>query len=209
MVPLFEAEACILPGTGTVPDLLARWRAGDKAALHTLMPLVYSELHAVAHRCLRDERPGHTLQSTALVHEAYARLVGVQKPVQAKDHTHFIAVASRLMRQILVDYARQRGAEKRGPAYKVELTSDVDLPQRKSVDVVALDDALNRLSKHDPQQEKIVELRFFGGLTLEETAEALAISTATVKRDWNMAKAWLTRELQRGAGGINRPMGQS
>ncbi|MGD0404275.1 MAG: ECF-type sigma factor [Candidatus Acidiferrales bacterium] len=189
-------------------ELLARWREGDQDALQALIPLVYKELHALAHRHLRAERPGHTLQSTALVHEVYLRLVG-QGPAQTENRAHFIAVAARLMRQILVDYARNRRAAKRGPERKVELNETLDLPERKSVDVVALDDALNELSRRDEQQVRIVELRFFGGLTLEETAEVVGVSTATVKRDWNVAKAWLTREVQRGASGRNSPVAES
>ncbi len=188
-------------------ELLARWREGDQDALQALIPLVYKELHALAHRHLRAERPGHTLQSTALVHEVYLRLVG-QGPAHTENRAHFIAVAARLMRQILVDYARNRRAAKRGPEHKVELNETLDLPESKSVDVVALDDALNELSRRDEQQVRIVELRFFGGLTLEETAEVVGVSTATVKRDWNVAKAWLTREVQRGASGRNRPVAE-
>ncbi len=190
----------------SVTQILDRWKGGDEQALHVLIPLVYKELRAQAHRCLRAERADHTLQSTALVHEAYLRLMD-QNPAQTQNRAHFVAVASRLMRQILVDYARRRKAAKRGPEYKVQLDESVDVPQKKGVDVVALDDALNRLSRRDAQQGRIVELRFFGGLTVEETALALDISPATVKRDWNMAKAWLTRELGRGAVGKDQAMG--
>jgi RNA polymerase sigma factor (TIGR02999 family) len=189
--------------------LLARWRGGDQQALQELIPLVYRELHAVAHRYLRNERPGHTLQSTALVHEAYLRLMG-QSPAQTQDRAHFIAVAARLMRQILVDYSRNRRAAKRGADQKVLLSEFPDVPQKQQgMDVVALDDALNALAQRDEQQVKIVELRYFGGLTLEETAEVLRISPATVKRDWNVARAWLAREMQRGSGGRNKAMGES
>jgi RNA polymerase sigma factor (TIGR02999 family) len=184
-------------------QLLLRWRNGDPTALDALIPLLYRDLRLAARRCLRAERSDHTLQSTELVHEAYLRLAGDQ-PLQTENRTHFVAIAARLMRQILVDYARHRNAAKRGPHYKVELDAVFDLPQKERVDVVALDDALNRLSRRDLQQEKIVELRFFGGLTVEETAVALAISPATVKRDWNMAKAWLTREVGRYDSGRDR-----
>lgn len=197
------------PGAESLPsvgDLLAQWRAGNQQALQALMPIVYNELHAQAHRYLRAERPGHTLQSTALVHEAYLRLMD-QKPVATENRAHFVAIAARLMRQILVDYARQRRAAKRGPDCKVEFDENLEIPQKQGVDVLALDDALNQLSKRDAQQGKIVELRFFGGLTVEETAEALEVSPATVKRDWVMAKAWLTREVGRGSGGKDQAMG--
>lgn len=186
-------------------QLLLRWRSGDQAALQALIPLVYRDLRLAAHRCLRAERSDHTLQSTELVHEAYLRLAG-DHPLPTENRAHFVAIAARLMRQILVDYARRRSAAKRGPQYKLELDASFDLPQQESVDVVALDDALNRLSRRDVQQEKIVEMRFFGGLTVEETAMALEISPATVKRDWNMAKAWLMREVGRDALGRNRPV---
>ena len=158
---------------------------------------------------LRAERPGHTLQSTALVHEAFLRLVD-QSPVQFQNRAHFLGVAAKLMRQILVDYARRRRAAKRGPEYKVELDESFGVAQEQArgVDVLAVDDALIQLSRRDEQQGRIVEMRFFGGLTVEETAKALDVSPATVKRDWNMAKAWLTREMQRGAGGKNEAMGE-
>lgn len=187
-------------------QLLVRWRSGDQEALHDLIPLVYKELRLAAHRCLRAERPDHTLQSTELVHEVYLRLAA-HEPAMAMNRAHFVAIAAKLMRQILVDYARRRGAAKRGPQYKVELDESFYLPQRQSVDVIELDRALTLLSRHDAQQEKVVELRFFGGLTIEETAAALEISAATVKRDWNMAKAWLTREMGRGLHGEDRTMG--
>lgn len=186
-------------------QLLVQWRSGDQDALQALIPLVYRELRLAAHRCLRAERSDHTLQSTELVHEVYLRLAG-DRPLPSVNRTHFVAIAAKLMRQILVDYARRRGAAKRGPEYKVELDEGLDLPQKQNVDVVALDDALTRLAHRDQQQERIVELRFFGGLTVEETAAALEISPATVKRDWNMARAWLTREMGR-ASGKDRPMG--
>jgi len=192
----------------SINDLLARWRAGDQQALKALIPLVYDELHGLAHHFLRAERTGHTLQSTALVHEAYLRLVS-GTPAQTQNRAHFMAVAARLMRQILVDYARSRRAIKRGPEHKVELDDGLDLPQKQHLDIVALDDALNALSRRDAQQEQIVELRFFGGLTVGETAEVLDVSAATVKRDWLVAKAWLTREVRRGASGKNKTMGEN
>ena len=180
-----------------VTELLIRWRAGDREALRALVPLVYRELRAMAHRLLRAERAGHTLQSTALVHEAYLKLVK-QGPPEVQNRAHFFAVAARLMRQILVDYARSHGAAKRGAGCCVELGEGIEIPAKGSVNVIVLDDALNELSRRDAQQGQIVELRFFGGLTLEETAEVLDISATTVKRDWRVAKAWIARELQRG-----------
>ena len=180
-----------------VTELITKWRAGDQEALQALVPLVYKELRAVAHHYLRGERPDHTLQSAALVHEAYLRLVN-QGPREVGSRGHFFAVAARLMRQILVDYARSRRAAKRGGDCMVQLDEEIGPPQRMTVDVVALDDALNALSQRDTQQVRVVELRYFGGLTVEETAEVLDVSAATVKRDWNMAKAWLSREMRRG-----------
>jgi RNA polymerase sigma factor (TIGR02999 family) len=184
------------PSPDLATQLLLRWRSGDDAALDALIPIVYRDLRQAAHRALRSERSDHTLQSTELVHEVYLRLAG-DRPLTTENRTHFVAIAARLMRQILVDYARRRSAAKRGPQYKLELDACFDLPQKESLDVVLLDDALKRLSRRDQQQEQIVELRYFGGLTVEETAVALEISPATVKRDWTLAKAWLTRELRR------------
>lgn len=192
--------------THSATELLVRWRGGDEEALGALIPLVYAELRRAAHRCLQAERSDHILQTTALVHEAYLRLAGEQAPITL-NRPHFVAVASKLMRQILVDFARRRAAAKRGPQYLVKLDKCFHLPATENVDIVLLDEALNRLSRRDAQQEKIVELRFFGGLTVEETAAALGISPATVKRDWNMAKAWLTREVGRGRGGADQPLG--
>jgi RNA polymerase sigma factor (TIGR02999 family) len=183
-----------------VSELLVRWKAGDQEALEALVPLVYKELRDIARRHLQRERPGHTLQSAALVHEAYLRLLD-QRPFDTENRAHFLAVASRLMRQILVDYARSHGAAKRGADRRVELDASLVLPQVRSTDVVALDDALNDLSSLDEQQGRIVELRFFGGLATEEIAEVLGVSSSTVKRDWNVAKAWLTRQMKKGTRG--------
>lgn len=174
-----------------------RWKGGDQEALAALVPLVYKELRDIARHHLRRERPEHTLQSAALVHEAYLRLVD-QRPFDTESRAHFLAVASRLMRQILVDYARSHGAAKRGADRTVELDASLVLPQVRTMDVVALDDALNGLTQLDEQQGRIVELRFFGGLATEEIAEVLGISPSTVKRDWNVAKAWLTRHMRKG-----------
>ena len=195
-----------VPSQG-VTELLVKWRTGDEQALQALVPLVYHELRAVAHRYLRRERRSHTLQTEGLVHEAYLRLLD-GRPVATENRAHFVAVAARLMRQILVDYARSHQAAKRGSGQKVELTLGIEPPQSPRADVVALDDALNSLSQRDAQQGRIVELRFFGGLTIEETAVALDISPATVKRDWSMARAWLSREMKKGRHG-RRPVEQS
>jgi RNA polymerase sigma factor (TIGR02999 family) len=180
-----------------VSELLVRWKAGDQEALEALVPLVYKELRDIARRHLQRERPGHTLQSAALVHEAYLRLLD-QRPFDTDNRAHFLAVASRLMRQILVDHARTHGAAKRGANRRVELDTSLVLPQVRTTDVVALDDALKDLANLDEQQGRIVELRFFGGLSTEEIADVLGISPSTVKRDWNVAKAWLTRQMKKG-----------
>ena len=181
-----------------VTELLVRWRAGDPDALEALVPLVYKELRDIARHHLRRERPGHTLQSAALVNEAYLRLLD-QRPFDTENRAHFLAVASRLMRQILVDYARSHGAAKRGSDRTVHLDASLVLPQVRTTDVVALDDALNALSQLDEQQGRVVELRFFGGLATEEIAQVLGVSPSTVKRDWSVAKAWLTREMKKGS----------
>jgi len=195
------------PPSDSPSQLLLRWRNGDEQALQALIPLVYKELRQAAHRCLRAERADHTLQSTELVHEVYLRLAG-DRPLPTENRAHFVAIAAKLMRQILVDYARRRAAAKRGPQYKVELDESFVLPQRQPVDVLAVDSALHRLAVRDAQQERIVELRFFGGLTVEETAAALEVSPATVKRDWNMARAWLTREMGRSVRGRDPAVGE-
>lgn len=176
-----------------------RWRDGDREALDTLMPLVYAELRRLAQHYLRQERSDHTLQSTALVHEAYLRLAG-QNPPLWQNRAHFFGIAAHVMRQILVEYARAHNTEKRGGgACKLTLDAALDIQQKTDVDVIALDDALDRLCELDPQQSRIVELRFFAGLTIEDTAEVIGISPATVKRDWTSARAWLHREIARSA----------
>ena len=189
-------------------ELLIRWKAGDKEALEALVPLVYKELRDIARYHLQRERPGHTLQSAALVHEAYMRLLD-QRPFTTENRAHFLAIASRLMRQILVDYARSHGAAKRGADRRVELDASLILPQVKSTDLVALDDALNDLASLDEQQGRIVEMRFFGGLATEEIADVLGISESTVKRDWNVAKAWLIRQMRRDERGDTRPVAKN
>lgn len=195
------------PPSQAVTELLDKWKTGDREALNALVPLIYKELHGLAHYYLQGERSGHTLQTTALVHEAYLRLAK-QGPFQTQNREHFVALAARMMRQILVDHARSHRAAKRGPDCKVELSEGLDLPQPTGTDVLALDDALTELAQFDAQQCLIVELRFFGGMTLEETAAVMGISVATTKRDWTMAKAWLARELGKG-GDEQRSMGKS
>jgi RNA polymerase sigma factor (TIGR02999 family) len=185
----------LLPGSSNqVTQLLIRWSQGDNAACEKLFPLVYDELRRLARRCLAGERPDHTLQSTALVHEAYLRLVD-HSAVRSEDRVQFLAVAAQLMRRILVDHARMRYAAKRGGNCLTLALDDATLPQQREINLTALDDALHELSRIDPQQAQIVEVRFFAGLSTEETSQALGISPATVKRDWAMARAWPYREL--------------
>ena len=177
--------------------LLQGWREGDSKALDALLPLVYKELRRLAHFQLRSERPDHTLQSAALVHEAYLRLVGINPP-QWESRTHFFAIAAQLMRQILVDYARRHKSAKRGGTVCTLSLEDAEvIPRKTEVDVVALDDALRALARIDKRQSQIVELRFFAGLSLDEISKALEIGSATVQRDWTAARAWLHREMSR------------
>ena len=179
-----------------VSKLLLNWGQGDQGAREALIPLVYDELRRLARRYLRRERPDHTLQSAALVNEAYLRLIRQDQP-QWQNRAHFFGVAAQLMRHILVDHARNRAAAKRGAgAPRLTLDPDVALPQTRDVDLVALDDALNQLAILDPQQSRLVELRFFGGLSIEETSVVLSVSPATVKREWATARAWLQREMR-------------
>lgn len=179
----------------SVPELLSGARSGDESAVAALMPLVYDELRRLAAKYLRRERPGQTLQATALVNEAYMRLVK-DRNLAWQDRAHFIGIAAHSMRQILVDRARARGSQKRGGVrHQVTLDESALAETGAIADVLAVDQALERLAALDPQQARVVELRFFGGLTVEETAEALGISPATVKRDWSVARAWLHREL--------------
>ena len=177
--------------------LLQEWRNGDSKALDALLPVVYKELRRLAHVHLQKERPDHTLQSAALVHEAYLRLIGLSAP-QWESRAHFFAIAAGLMRQILVDYARRHTAKKRGGSLcKVSLNDATTASRRKDVDIVALDDALKTLAKIDPRQSRVVELRFFAGLSLQEISDAMEIAPATVQRDWTAARAWLHREISR------------
>ena len=181
--------------TNEVTQLLLAWSDGDQAALDKLTPLVYEELRRMAHRYMNRERPGHTMQTTALVNEAYIRLVN-RKNVHWENRAHFFAIAAQLMRTILVDHARSHAYQKRGGgARNITLDEAMVVSQQRAADVVALDEALKELAKIDPQQSRIVELRFFGGLTIEETAEVLGLSPATIKREWSTAKAWLYHEL--------------
>ena len=192
----------------TLHKLLSNWQAGDQKALESLLPWVYKELHGLAHHYLRGERPDHTLQTTALINEAYLRLVK-QGPFHTQNRAQFVAVAATLMRQILVDYARSHRSAKRGNDCKVTLHDELGAVENEDVDVLALDGALSRLAERDPQQSRIVELRFFAGLTVEETAAVLDISPATVKRDWSMARAWLARQIRRDESGNKARMGKN
>jgi RNA polymerase sigma factor (TIGR02999 family) len=181
-----------------VSQLLVAWGNGDQAARNKLMPLVYEELHRLAHRYMRKERPGATLQTSALVNEAYLRLAD-QKQVHWQNRAHFFGIAAQLMRRILVDYARSRHYQKRGgEARQVELNEAMIVSQERAADVIALDEALKSLGEFDLRKAQIVELRFFGGLTIDETAEVLAVSPGTVMRDWTLAKAWLRKAVTNG-----------
>jgi RNA polymerase sigma factor (TIGR02999 family) len=182
-----------------VTELLLKWKSGDQESLQALLPLVYSELHRLAQHHLRGERSDHTLQSTALVHEAYLRLV---KPaaLRIESRGHFFAIASQLMREILVDHARSRKAGKRDGGSRLTLDEAAELSRSNDVDLLALDDALTQLSQMSPRQSRIVELRFFGGLSIAETAEFLEVSHATVEREWSVARTWLYREINRTEG---------
>jgi RNA polymerase sigma factor (TIGR02999 family) len=177
-----------------IADLLAGWKKQDPAARDELVAMVYGELRRLAHHYMNNERGGHTLQTTALVNEMYVRLVGLDR-MQFRDRAHFIAMAATLMRQVLVDYARRAARDKRGGGMSVTSLDGHDVAVSGAFEVVALDQALTRLASLDPQQARVVELRFFGGLSVDEAAEALGVSAATVKREWAMAKAWLHQQL--------------
>ena len=186
-------------GPSEATRLLVRYGDGDGEALERLLPLVYDELRRIAAGYLRRERDGHTLQPTALVHEAYMRLIDQRG--RGRRRARFVGVAAQLMRRMLVEYARGRHAEKRGGGFALVAIDDVMLaPYERDVDLCALDDALQALSALDPQQSRVVELRFFGGLSIEESAEVLGVSPATVSREWAVAKTWLRREIARGEG---------
>jgi len=182
-----------------ITEFLRQWSDGDQTALEKLAPLVYGELHRLARRHMAREKHGLTLQTSALVNEAYVRLIDA-KGVKWRDRAHFFGISSRLMRQILVDFARDRKSLKRGgDVVKVTLTGIELQDESRSTDLLALDEALSALSQLDPRQSQVVELRFFGGLSLEETAEVLDVSVGTVRRDWRLARAWLYRELMIGS----------
>jgi len=180
----------------SVDALLATWQAGDEESLRRLIPLIYNELRRLARSNLRKERPDHTLQSGALVHEAYLRLVK-QQPMHFENRAHFLAVCAQLMRQILVQYARRRNAAKRNPGYKLTLDDAATPARERTLDLTVLDDALEELAKLDPEQSQIVELRYFGGLSIEETAHVVGVSPATVKRHWMTARVWLQHQIIR------------
>ena len=190
-----------MPGSSEIPSkvevtqLLKAWGQGDDRALERLTPVVEDELHRMAHRCMARENPGHTLQTTALVNEVYLRLIDIHA-VTWQDRAHFFAMSARLMRRVLTDFARSRNYQKRGGgAVQVSLDEGLLLVPEKNADILALDEALTRFAALYPRQSQVVELRFFGGLEVEETAEALKTSPVTVKRDWRFAKAWLLRAL--------------
>jgi RNA polymerase sigma factor (TIGR02999 family) len=182
--------------SGQVTELLRQWKQGDEQALHALLPVVYKELRRLAHYQLKAERSDHTLQSAALVHEAYLRLMGAQPP-ELQDRSHFIALASRLMRQVLVDYARERHANKRDGGRRIEFGLLDFLQVTGDSELLALDDALGALTRIDERQGRIVEMKFFGGLSAPEIAKVLGLSRATVDRDWATARVWLHREMSR------------
>ena len=193
---------------GEVTGLLLAWSGGDQAALDRLIPLVHAELYRIARRCMRRERAGHSLQATALVNEAYMRLVDTQQ-VRWQDRTHFLAISARLMRRVLVDHARAQRSQKRGAGgEKVTMVEALAGSDERPHDVIALDDALEALATLDERKSLVVELRFFGGLSVEETATTLGISVATVMRDWTLAKAWLLRELKQGVSPRHEPPGR-
>ncbi len=188
-----------IPSQQDVTQLLLDWSNGDEQSLEQLLPIVYQEMRRLAQHYIQQERADHTLQATALVHEAYLRLIDT-KNVQWQNRAHFFGVAAQTMRHILVDMARASRAQKRGGGHKLSLDEAVSLSgEKEDVNLVALDEALTRLADIDPQQSKIIELRYFAGLTIEETAEVLKVSPATVKREWAMARAWLHRELTHGS----------
>ena len=185
------------PSPKGITELLKAWSNGEQEALEELIPLVYHELHRLAHRYMARERGGHTLQSTALVHEAYERLIDL-KDVSWQNRAHFFAVSARLMRRILVDYARTRRFQKRGGEWRqVPLNEALAVFRDRRTDIVALDDALSALAGIDSRKACVVEMRFFGGLTAKETAEVLHVSEETVLRDWRLAKVWLLRQLSK------------
>ena len=188
-------DAMTRPSTEEITQLLIAWGSGDHAALEKLTPLVNREVHRLAKHYMAGERPGHILQTTALANEAYLRLID-WKNVQWQSRAHFLGLTAQVMRRILVDFARaQRRAKRGGEGLRVSVSEAANIPQEEGADLAALDDALDALAALDSRQSKVVELRFFGGLSLEETAEVLKVSVGTVRRDWSLAQAWLYREL--------------
>lgn len=182
-----------------ITQLLIAWEDGDQMALEKLMPMVEQELHRIAGRYMRRENPGHTLQTTALVNEAFIQLVG-QKNVRWQNRAHFFGIAAQIMRRILLSYARDRHRVKRGGgARKISLSDVAVMSEEKSTELIALDESLKKLEAIDERKARVVELRYFGGLNVEETAEVMKISSVTVMRDWSLAKAWLAREIRYGA----------
>jgi RNA polymerase sigma-70 factor (ECF subfamily) len=180
-----------------ITDMLLDWGKGDKGALDRVMPLIYNELRRLAHRQMRRERAGDTMQTTSLINEAYLRLIDYER-VQPQDRSHFFAIAAQAMRRILIERARSRRTAKRGSGgQKVSLDDAGDLVDDRAANLVALDDALTSLATIDPRKAQIVELKYFGGMTIDETAKALGVSTPTVERDWQMARIWLRREITR------------
>ncbi len=205
--PRSGAATTLVPtAADAVTQLLRAWNEGDEAARDQLVPLVERELHRLARAYMRRERQGHTLQATALVNEVFLRLAHASNP-RWQDRAHFVGIAARLMRQVLVDHARSRGYRKRGGgAQRVPLEKVPLITPEPELDVLAVDRALEAFAKVDPRKSQVVELRFFGGLSVEETADVLGISVETVKRDWRVAKLWLSRELQRSSD--RRPRGR-
>jgi RNA polymerase sigma-70 factor, ECF subfamily len=198
-----EGAGEVVPGD--VSSLLQAWSDGDQHALALLAPLVYNELRRLAHHYMKRERAGHSLQTTALVNEAYVRLLGYRR-MRWQDRAHFLAVSSQAMRRILVDNARRHNAKRGGRAEHVSLDAEAVVCPDRSDDFVALDDALSALAERAPRKARVVELRFFGGLSVDETAEVLKVSSITVMREWKTAKAWLYRELTGGAGNESRTL---
>jgi len=192
-----QKDDVVTPSSGEVSKLLRAWTDGDRGALDRLTPIVYDELHRLAQRYMKRERPGHSLQTTALVNEAYMRLVDYKR-MRWQNRAHFFAVSAQLMRRILVEHARRHNLKRGGGVQHVSLEEAAVVGGDEDVDLLALDDAMNGLARIDPRKVQVVEMRFFGGLSVEETAEVLKVSTVTVKRDWRAARAWLYRELTGG-----------
>jgi RNA polymerase sigma-70 factor (ECF subfamily) len=193
------------PSPGDVSALLHAWSEGDQAVLPQLTPIVYAELHRLARRYMRRESPGHTLQTTALVNEAYIRLVDYQR-MQWQDRAHFFAVSAQLMRRILVEHARRHNLKRGGNVRHFSLDEVSVVSRERAPDLVALDDAMNALARLDPRKVQVVEMRFFGGLSVDETAEVLKVSSVTIMRDWSTAKAWLYREMTGSKTDASRPL---